>query len=211
MQSPIFHLLQCFFSGLVLTLFITGCGNTKSDPNHETSHSHEHDHDHDHDHQHSEPRFGGQMVEVGHTHNPDGLRFYFAEVLPVKDNRISFYLSVEDEAGNSSSPTIASTEFMAYVSDDESETTVSREIIFQLREDNGDSPMPLFETQIPTNFVNSRLLSVVVPKLTLGGERLNFTFEVSNKESLQTDHANDSSDPGTDTKDENQPLEKEEK
>ena len=100
---------------------------------------------------------------------------------------------------------------MAYVSDDESETTVSREIKFQLREDNSDNSMPLFETQIPANFAKSRLLSVVVPKLTLGGERLNFTFEVKNKESLQTDHVNDSSDPGTDTKDENQPLEKEEK
>ena len=209
MRSSSSHLLQYFFSGLLLTLFVAGCGRTESDVSHESSHSHEHDHDHSH--HHSEPRFGGEMVEVGHTHNPNGLLFYFAEVLPVKDNSISFYLSVEDEAGKSSSAKITGTEIMAYVSDIESETTVAREMTFEIKEHNSDNTITLLAAQIPTNFVNSRKLSVVVPKLTLGGERLNFTFEFSNEESLQSNRVHDSSDPTSDTKEETESMDEEQK
>ena len=205
MRSSSSHLLQYFFSGLLLALFVAGCGRTESDSNHESSHSHEHDHSH---HQ-SEPRFGGEMVEVGHTHHPDGLLFYFAEVLPVKDNSITFYLSVEDEAGKSSWAKIAETEVLAYVSDIESETTVSREMTFKLQEDS--NAMTLFAAQIPTSFINSRTLSIVVPKLTLGAERLNFTFEINNQESLQSDHVNDSSDATSDTKEETESMDEEQK
>lgn len=207
MRSSSSHLLQYFFSGLLLALFVAGCGRTESDSNHQVSHSHEHDHDHSH--HHSEPRFGGEMVEVGHTHHPDGLLFYFAEVLPVKDNSITFYLSVEDETGKSSSAKIAETEVLAYVSDIESETTVSREMTFKLQEDS--NAMTLFAAQIPTSFINSRTLSIVVPKLTLGAERLNFTFEINNQESLQSDHVNDSSDATSDTKEETESMDEEQK
>ncbi len=207
MRSSTSHLSQYFFLGLLLALFVAGCGRTESDSNHQVSHSHEHDHDHSH--HHSEPRFGGEMVEVGHTHHPDGLLFYFAEVLPVKDNSITFYLSVEDETGKSSSAKIAETEVLAYVSDIESETTVSREMTFKLQEDS--NAMTLFAAQIPTSFINSRTLSIVVPKLTLGAERLNFTFEINNQESLQSDHVNDSSDASSDTKEETESIDEEQK
>ena len=183
------HTLQCAFSGLVLLFFAVGCENNGSDANHETGHSHENEHGHDH--HHSGARFGGQMVEVGHTHNPEGLLFYFAEILPVKENTISLHVTVEDEAGNSNSVTITESEVMAFVSDAELETTVSREMTFELQETNTGSPATILSATIPTSLVNSPRLSIVIPKLTLGGERLNFSFEVSTTDLVETPHSED--------------------
>ena len=61
------HLFQAVGTWLVLIVLFTGCGPDDSDSHHDDSHSHEHAHDHGH--QHGEPILGGQMVEVGHTHN----------------------------------------------------------------------------------------------------------------------------------------------
>jgi len=199
MYSSTSHTLQGAFSVLVLMLFVAGCGNNGSDSKQETVHSHEDEHGHDH--HHSEARFGGQMVEVGHTHNPEGLQFYFAEILPLKENTISFHLSVEDEDSNTNSPTITGTEVLAYVSDPEFETTVSREITFELQETNSAAPATLLSATIPEIFVNSQRLSIVIPKLTLGGERLNFTFGVSTADdSLETANSEDPVDETSDAK-----------
>ena len=211
MYSSTSHTLRCAFSGLVLMLFAAGCENNGSDPNHEPVHSHEHEHGHDHDHHHSGPRFGGKMVEVGHTHNPEGLLFYFAEILPVKENTISLHLSVEDEAGNSKSVTITGTQVMAYVSDAELETTVSREMTFELQNNNTESPATLLSATIPTSFVKSPRLSIVVPKLTLGGERLNFSFGVSTTDVLETPSSEHPVDEISDAKDETELPDEEQK
>ena len=202
MYTSASHTLQCAFSGLVLLFFAVGCENNGSDANHETGHSHENEHGHGHDHHHSGARFGGQMVEVGHTHNPEGLLFYFAEILPVTENTISLYVTVEDEAGNSNSVTITETEVMAFVSDAELETTVSREMTFELHENNTGSPATILSATIPTSLVNSPRLSIVIPKLTLGGERLNFSFEVSTTDLLETPNSEDPIDEISDANEE---------
>jgi len=203
------HTLQCAFSGLVLLFFAVGCENNGSDANHETGHSHENENGHDH--HHSGARFGGQMVEVGHTHNPEGLLFYFAEILPVTENTISLHMSVEDEIGNSNSVTITETEVMAFVSDAESETTVSREMTFELQENNSDNPATLLSATIPMSLVNSPRLSIVIPKLTLGGERLNFSFEVSTTDLLETPNSEDPIDESSDANEETEQSDEEQK
>ena len=111
------HLFQAVGTWLVLIVLFTGCGPDDSDSHHDDSHSHEHAHDHGH--QHGEPILGGQMVEVGHTHNPDGLLFYFAEILPSQNDSIRFHLSVEDEAGTSKPAVSKEPDIMAYVTDEE--------------------------------------------------------------------------------------------
>ena len=83
-------LSQAVCTWLLLIVLSTGCGPGDSDSNHDASHSHEHAHDHGH--QHGEPILGGQMVEVGHAHNPDGLLFYFAEILPSQDDIVRLSL-----------------------------------------------------------------------------------------------------------------------
>ena len=80
---------------------------------------------------------------------------------------------------------------MAFVSDTESETTVSREMTFELQENNSDNPATLLSATIPMSLVNSPRLSIVIPKLTLGGERLNFSFEVSTTDLVETPHSED--------------------
>ena len=170
------HLFQAVGTWLVLIVLFTGCGPDDSDSHHDDSHSHEHAHDHGH--QHGEPILGGQMVEVGHTHNPDGLLFYFAEILPSQDDTIRFYLSVEDEAGTSKPAMAKEPEIMAYVTDEEHQGEAAKEVYFKYLEESEEVSVPIFSASLPTEFEVGASFSVVIPKMTLGGERMSFSFKV---------------------------------
>ncbi len=170
------HLFQAVGTWLVLIVLFTGCGPDDSDSHHDDSHSHEHAHDHGH--QHGEPILGGQMVEVGHTHNPDGLLFYFAEILPSQDDTIRFYLSVEDEAGTSKPAMAKEPEIMAYVTDEEHQGEAAKEVYFKYLEESEEVSVPIFSASLPMEFEVGVPFSVVIPKMTLGGERMSFSFKV---------------------------------
>ena len=192
--------LTYIFTSLALAICAVGCESNESTSNSgETDH---HDHSHDHGHHHTEPRFGGDVIEVGHTHNPNGLLFYYAEVLPSHDGSVQFYLSVEDEAGGSKAATSKESEVMAYMTDAEQESGVSKEVVFQLQEINPDGPVSVLSATIPVEFANSSQIAVVVPKVTLGGERLSFSFEVEVRnlpDSIQTNNSEEeSSEPNQD-------------
>ena len=177
------HLFQAVGTWLVLIVLFTGCGPDDSDSHHDDSHSHEHAHDHGH--QHGEPILGGQMVEVGHTHNPDGLLFYFAEILPSQNDSIRFHLSVEDEAGTSKPAVSKEPDIMAYVTDEEHQGEAAKEVYFKYLEESEEVSVPIFSASLPTEFEVGASFSVVIPKMTLGGERMSFSFKV--KSSSATD------------------------
>ena len=170
------HLFQAVGTWLVLIVLFTGCGPDDSDSHHDDSHSHEHAHDHGH--QHGEPILGGQMVEVGHTHNPDGLLFYFAEILPIQNDSIRFHLSVEDEAGTSKPAVPKEPDIMAYVTDEEHQGEAAKEVYFKYLEESEEVSVPIFSASLPTEFEVGASFSVVIPKMTLGGERMSFSFKV---------------------------------
>ena len=170
------HLFQAVGTWLVLIVLFTGCGPDDSDSHHDDSHSHEHAHDHGH--QHGEPILGGQMVEVGHTHNPDGLLFYFAEILPSQNDSIRFHLSVEDEAGTSKPAVSKEPDIMAYVTDEEHQGEAAKEVYFKYLEESEEVSVPIFSASLPTEFEVGASFSVVIPKMTLGGERMSFSFKV---------------------------------
>ncbi|MBA60908.1 MAG: hypothetical protein CMJ76_00940 [Planctomycetaceae bacterium] len=184
--------LRYFCSILTLTLLVAGCEQQQTTSKRGAEHTH--DHDHDHGHVHAEPAFGGQIVDVGHTHGANGLLFYYAEILPVADNTMSLYVAVADETGKEHSVSMEETELMAYVTDAEQETSVTKEVILKIK-DTGE-PVLFLSASIPADFSNSRRLSVIVPKLTFGNERLNFGFEVDSENSKipgQSDNSNDDS------------------
>ena len=170
------HLFQAVGTWLVLIVLFTGCGPDDSDSHHDDSHSHEHAHDHGH--QHGEPILGGQMVEVGHTHNPDGLLFYFAEILPSQNDSIRFHLSVEDEAGTSKPAVSKEPDIMAYVTDEEHQGEAAKEVYFKYLEESEEVSVPIFSASLPMEFEVGVPFSVVIPKMTLGGERMSFSFKV---------------------------------
>lgn len=173
------HLFQAVGTWLVLIVLFTGCGPDDSDSHHDDSHSHEDAHDHGH--QHGEPILGGQMVEVGHTHNPDGLLFYFAEILPSQNDSIRFHLSVEDEAGTSKPAVSKEPDIMAYVTDEEHQGEAAKEVYFKYLEESEEVSVPIFSASLPTEFEVGASFSVVIPKMTLGGERMSFSFKVKSR------------------------------
>ena len=170
------RLFQAVSAWLVLIVLFAGCEPVDSDSHHDDSHSHEHAHDHGH--QHGEPILGGQMVEVGHAHNPNGLLFYFAEILPGQDDSIRFYLSVEDEAGTSKPAVSKEPEILAYFTDEEHLGGAAREVYFKYLEESEEISVPIFSASLPTEFEVGGSFSVVIPKMTLGGERMSFSFKV---------------------------------
>ena len=170
------RLFQAVSAWLVLIVLFAGCEPVDSDSHHDDSHSHEHAHDHGH--QHGEPILGGQMVEVGHAHNPNGLLFYFAEILPGQDDSIRFYLSVEDEAGTSKPAVSKESEILAYFTDEEHLGGAAREVYFKYLEESEEISVPIFSASLPTEFEVGGSFSVVIPKMTLGGERMSFSFKV---------------------------------
>ncbi len=180
--------VRCFCFVLTLTLLIAGCEQQRTMSKSDAEHTH------DHGHHHAEPAFGGKIVDIGHTHGANGLLFYYAEVLPVGDNTISLYVAAADEAGKGKAVSMEETELMAYVTDAEQETSVTKEVVFKIK-DTGETVLFL-SASIPADFSNSKRLSVIVPKLSFGDERLNFGFEVDTEGSKtpgENDNATDDS------------------
>ena len=76
---------------------------------HDRKHHHDGDHDHSdggtvphpHHHSHGQPLHGGRIVSIGHTHHKDGATHFHAEVMPLVDDVIRFYLLTESDDGES--------------------------------------------------------------------------------------------------------------
>tara|TARA_Y100000814_G_scaffold117155_2_gene83817 strand:- start:86 stop:541 length:456 start_codon:yes stop_codon:yes gene_type:complete len=137
------------------------------------------------------------MVEVGHAHNPNGLLFYFAEILPGQDDSIRFYLSVEDEAGTSKPAVSKEPEILAYFTDEEHLGGAAREVYFKYLEESEEISVPIFSASLPTEFEVGGSFSVVIPKMTLGGERMSFSFKVKSSSAPDSGASSQSGAPSS--------------
>ena len=113
------------------------------------------------------------MVAIGHSHHSDRATHYHAEVMPVEDGQISFYVLTENVEGLADDAHGELTETLAYVDRLDRELAQPREVVFSPKP--GESGL-IFVTAVPDSLLQSGELSVVVPKIRLGGRRLNFSF-----------------------------------
>ena len=182
----------------VLAMSIAGCQQQESTPRNGSSHSH----DHNHEHHHAEPQFGGRIVEIGHTHNPDGLTFYLAEVLPEKNSTIRLHVSAENEKGESTAVAMETTPIAAYVTDPQDESIFSKEIVFATSKGDNDVPPTLLSADIPDDLFDRKQLSLVIPKIVLGGERLSFSFTIKRDPAIPAPETEAGQEPDTEKDDE---------
>lgn len=133
----------------------------------------EHAHGHSHSHRHGEPLHGGRIVSIGHTHHGEGASHFHAEVMPIEDDTIRFHLLTESDEGKSIDLAIKQTEIPGIISIRSAES-VSVDCIFKGAGEDGESSE--FSLEIPDRLAKGESFSVVIPKLTVGGHRQNFSF-----------------------------------
>ncbi|MEC7501735.1 MAG: hypothetical protein VX970_08405 [Planctomycetota bacterium] len=144
-------------------------------------HHHDHDHDHPHDHHHShaavKSSHGGRMIPIGHTHHANGATHYYAEIMPTEKNKLSFYLTHTDEHGVSQPVQVDGEEVVGYAAPLDQQAGLATELVFLATENDDQSA---WSATIPASLKTEGPLSVVVPKIILGGEWINFSFKTSN-------------------------------
>lgn len=150
-----------------------------------------HSHSHSHNHRHGEPLFGGRITSIGHSHHKEGETHYHAEVMPIIDGLITFHILSESPDGKSKSYPIEEKEIVSFTNEQKEESTRASELKFVSKDNK--TPSSTFVATVPEKFSESQKLLVVIPKITLGGERLSFSFTVNqNKETQQTGSEPDS-------------------
>ena len=162
--------------------------HTDSSNDHEHHHGGEHDHGHgdglagthSHDHSHNrslgKPLHGGRIVPIGHAHHKGGVTHFHAEVMPLVDDVIRLYLLTESDDGESVGYSTEDKEIPALVSV-QAKGSLSKEVSFESKAGSDDSAE--FILAIPESLAGGRAFSVVIPKITLGGQRQNFSFSIS--------------------------------
>ena len=141
-------------------------------------HHDDHDHPHDHDHGHAavKPTHGGRMIPIGHSHHSNGATHYYAEVISTEQSELTLYLTTTDEHGMSHPVQVEAEAIAAYAAPLDRKAGVATELIF-LPPENGDRSV--WSTKIPESLNNDSGLSIVLPRVTLGGEWQNFSFQTS--------------------------------
>lgn len=186
-------------SSLLIALLCSGCSDPDAavttdmheDFDHEHKHQHtdnddhehehedgvrgSHSHGHTHNHRHGEPLHDGHIVSIGHTHHQDRATRYHAEVMPLSDNTIRFHLLTESDEGESGDYPIEVSEIPALISIRGHES-VSSELSF-VGVGDGDRASE-FSLTIPNGLAEANEFSVMIPSVSLGGQRQNFSFTV---------------------------------
>ena len=181
--------------GAVLLTTLSGCGDAATpvvpadaaaDFDHDHSHPHsggighehdhgdfegDHSHGHSHAHRHAEPTRGGRIVSVGHTHHDAGVDVFHAEVLPLSGGRLVLEVLVEED-GHMRPANVPEDSFEAIVGPTDGDDGLARTITFKRQEDS------LFSADAPEDLTGDAAMTVVVPRIELGGERLNFSYTV---------------------------------
>lgn len=186
-------------NALAVAALIAGCTNSDSTPpvttemaedfDHDHTHQHsdhadhehhhddkfqgEHSHGHSHSHRHGSPLHGGQIVSIGHTHHGKGATHFHAEVMPIEDDTIRFHLLTESEKGETIDLAIEQSEIPGIVSVWSAES-VTVDCVFRGTSDGSKSSE--FSLTIPERLAKGKTFSVVIPNLTVGGHRQNFSF-----------------------------------
>ena len=147
-----------------------------------SDHQHHHDHDHDHPHDHHQghaavkPSHGGRIIPIGHSHHSNEATHYYAEVISPEQSELTLYLITTDEHGMSHPVQVEAEAIAAYAAPLDRKAGVATELNF-LPSENGDHSV--WSTKIPESLNNGSGLSIVIPKVTLGGEWQNFSFQTS--------------------------------
>ena len=222
------HQIVPIFNLLVVTALIVGCTDSGSttppvttemtedfDHNHSHQHSdhadHEHHHDdefngthahgHSHDHRHGKPLHGGRIVSIGHTHHGEGAAHFHAEVMPIEGDTIRFHLLTESEQGESIDLAIKDLKIPGIISIRSAES-ISVDCVFKAVGDGEEASE--FALEVPERLAKGETFSVVIPKLTVGGHRQNFSFTATrtghshDDDHEHGDHAHDADDHGHD-------------
>ena len=174
--------IRCAACLLAIGLLQIGCDHSASSvapppAGSAEKHDHDHDHDHDHHHQHSvEPLQGGKLVEIGHNHYGSGATHYHAEIMPVVDGKVVFHLLSQAANGKSEPAQVKAKTLLAYIDPLDRDVAQPFEITFTAEPNSGGSR---FVATIPNPIKDCTRLSVVVPKIELGGDRQTFSFEAS--------------------------------
>jgi hypothetical protein len=151
-------------------------GDDDHEHDHEDGFRGEHTHGHSHGHRHGEPLHGGRIASIGHTHHKDGATHFHAEVMPLTDNTLRFHLLTETEDGKSADFPIEESEIVALVSIKGEEATAS-ELTFKSAGDSDTASE--FSAVLSEKHSEGTSFSVVIPKVRIGGQRQNFSFNVS--------------------------------
>lgn len=151
-------------------------------PGHSHDHQHgpgvgegHHDHTHRHRHDHDQGPHGGQIVAIGHVHHARGETHFYAEIMPIVENRITLHLLSENAQGERKPHPGDVSELTAYLDRLDRDSSHAAEIVFQVAR----SGVGTLSAAIPESFLESQRLLVVVPRIELGGERLSFSFSAS--------------------------------
>lgn len=150
-----------------------------------------HAHGHSHSHRHGEPLHGGRIVSIGHTHHKDGATHFHAEVMPLTGNFIRFHVLTESSNGESKDFPVEDAEIPGLISKKGGEEG-ALECSFVATE-NGENGSE-FVLEIPQPLRDENAFSVVVPKITLDGNRQNFSFSVTRKSPANTAESTDATD-----------------
>ena len=168
-------------------LLVTGCNSPKSfnetdqsetasDHSEMRQHAHGHGHPHAHSHSTIKPAHGGRMVPIGHTHQGSEATHYYAEIMPPADGKVTMYLTRTDAYEKSQPLQIDAEEILAYAAPLDRQAGLAPELVFHATKD-GDRAV--WSAKIPESLKEGSGLSVVIPKLTLGDEWQNFSFQTS--------------------------------
>lgn len=202
MNKPLF---LCF----VLLFLVVGAGckpkaepllsNTQDDTEHEhrhlhgAGHDHEHDHnefsgahehEHEHGHRHGDPMYGGDVHPIGHSHHTKGETHYHAEVSRRSDGGVQ--LNVLCDVNGEATPCLPKEkEISAYAGAPDGGPTSVREVLFELVSEETSE----YRARIPEVLTTEAKLEFVVPKITLGGERLSFSFDLKQRVNENEDSA----------------------
>ena len=134
-----------------------------------------HSHKHSHSHRHGKPVYGGRVVSIGHSHHKDGATHYHAEVMPATDGKIIFYLLTETDEGKLKDFSIDIEKLKGYANRRVAKSGESRPLQFT-REEFDQATR--FVASVPESLTDVEELMVMIPRIKLGGERLNFSFRV---------------------------------
>ena len=84
-----------------------------------------------------------------------------------------FHVLIEDEDGELQEQPVEAAEILAIVNVTDADTELATQVSF-MRSSSDES---LFAVQVPEALASAERLTVVVPKIKVGKERLNFKFE----------------------------------
>ncbi len=159
----------------ILLIPVAGCGDSAGLSNsHQHGHSSGHAHSHDHENEEVNALHGGRLTSIGHTHHASGEQHFFAEVMPVVDQEITIYLLTKNETGRGIEFAVDETEIPAYAA---SRKTVSSSAYPAVFKQQGKAPSAKFVASVPELLQDRGTLSVVVPRILLGGQRRSFSFD----------------------------------